>query len=166
MLGRFDGEVYYKAKFGYTLKGSISGAQRTHQSHWGGSILREKISYTRRKKRSGINDVSRTRQSNEGHSYSAGKSDTPLPSRTRPGRETGQVKFWNSTSTTCGFQDCDPIGSGKCAQCGGTGQNFTGNACAICRATGRCRSCGGTGIVDSGVGGIISDWIARFFGPQ
>jgi hypothetical protein len=60
--------------------------------------------------------------------------------------------------------DCDPTGSGKCAQCGGTGRDFTGSACAICHATGHCHSCGGTGSVDSDTSSMIPDWIARFFG--
>jgi len=62
--------------------------------------------------------------------------------------------------------DCADSGSGKCAQCGGTGKAFTGSNCAICHATGRCHSCGGTGIVDSDFLDLISDWIARLFGRR
>jgi hypothetical protein len=62
--------------------------------------------------------------------------------------------------------NCDPAGSGKCAQCGGTGHGFTGCDCGMCHATGHCFSCGGTGMLDSHESNILLDWMRQFFGRE
>jgi len=57
--------------------------------------------------------------------------------------------------------DCD--GTGKCSQCGGTGQHLTG-PCVMCHGTGQCQTCEGTGFPPSySLSDVLPDWLARLW---
>jgi hypothetical protein len=60
--------------------------------------------------------------------------------------------------------DCDPPpGSGRCAQCGGTGQHLAG-PCVMCDGTGKCQTCEGTGFPSSyALSDLLPDWLTRWF---
>jgi len=57
--------------------------------------------------------------------------------------------------------DCN--GSGKCPECGGTGQHLAG-PCVMCHGTGECQTCGGTGVPSSyALSDFLPDWLTRLF---
>jgi len=63
-------------------------------------------------------------------------------------------------TTPRGFcRDCD--GSGKCQQCGGTGQHLAG-PCVMCSGTGKCPTCVGRGVpVSYTLSDFLPDWLTR-----
>jgi len=68
---------------------------------------------------------------------------------------------------------CDPVGSGKCRACLGSGADIHLNSsekyCSACNGTGLCNYCEGTGYpvrTDFRFADILPDWLANLFGKS